>query len=425
VKTNFHSRFQPIQRVFSGLVLSAFVVQISGCENYISTKHIDSEFSRLGQNFKEEAQERTLESSADRLKSYESLKGLVTSAITAIAAAPKLTGKLTTDPKLAEVWIKTNQPVIEKWYEGIEAKVEPLRMFIYNTSKTAFEAAYNPSSDVRDSVLVLYALHYYRNMARTLFEVASPLMMGAGSEDFKNVPGAEEFKKKITDIAFAQLGMTMLVDQDIQKTLSRLDAYRQKQSIPRFLENRISNLQKSVASFEGRKKARFDKHLAKLSAEDRAEVQTKIDAVRAEFASKSLLYTPGSNSSVLKNILIWIGNLTWGLINTLVGVGIIIATMIVSPFSEYVDFPRFAMARSGRQIYVDVSGMGPYPAKLSMGIFEFDNHTGYGWASHHEGGHAAQSAILGPFYLPVVLASYLTAGWGGGFIEDWADAWAH
>jgi hypothetical protein len=349
----------------------------------------------------------------------------VTSDITALASAPKLQGKLTTEKATAEVWLKTNRPIIEKWYSGVESKVEPLRLFIYHTSKLAFEATPNPSSSVRDSTLVLFALHYYRNIARTLFEVATPLMMGAGSEDFHGISGIEEFKKSITDLAFAQLGMTMLVDQDIQKTLKRLNAHRSEQSLPRFIEKRINNLQDQVVRFENQKRQQFEKHLAKLAPEERQEAQDKIDSVRAEFATKTLLYTPGSNSAVLKNILIWIGNLTWGLINTLIGVGIILATIIVSPFSEYVDFPRFRIARSGRQIYVDVSGMGPYTAKLSMGIFEFDNGMGYERASYHEGGHAAQSAILGPFYLPVVMASYLSAGWGGGFVEDWADMWAH
>jgi hypothetical protein len=90
-----------------------------------------------------------------------------------------------------------------------------------------------------------------------------------------------------------------------------------------------------------------------------------------------------------------------------------------------IRLPRFAVAQNGRQIYVDVTGSNPLGiyGKMSMGLFELDNGTGYSFASGHEGAHAIQSALLNPFYVPVVLFTYMVSGFDRGFMEEWADAW--
>ena len=75
------------------------------------------------------------------------------------------------------------------------------------------------------------------------------------------------------------------------------------------------------------------------------------------------------------------------------------------------------------QIYADVCGFPAIPSKMSMGIWELDFCAGYNFAAAHEGGHAKQSAILGPLYIPAALLSYAINGGHGGFIESWADDW--
>ena len=107
-----------------------------------------------------------------------------------------------------------------------------------------------------------------------------------------------------------------------------------------------------------------------------------------------------------------------------IGAGVVLTAAIISPFTRHVDFPTIKVSASGQQIYVDVSGLTPVPGKMSLGIFELDNHSSYFFASGHEGGHAKQSALLGPLYLPVVVFSYIIQGHSASFMETWADNWA-
>jgi hypothetical protein len=97
--------------------------------------------------------------------------------------------------------------------------------------------------------------------------------------------------------------------------------------------------------------------------------------------------------------------------------------MVISPFTDSVDFPSFSLSSNGKQILVKINGYGP-PGEMSMGLWEISSWGG-GFASTHEGGHAFQSALLGPLYLPVVLTTYAIFGWDCGFAEEWATDWGY
>lgn len=123
--------------------------------------------------------------------------------------------------------------------------------------------------------------------------------------------------------------------------------------------------------------------------------------------------------------LTWIGNLTWGLFNSLIGFILFIGALL--HLAGKGEKPVVRLSRTGEQIVLENGVYGD--DVMSLGIFQF------GQTSHikiedkytddeHETGHARQSAVLGPFYLPLVGISYANVGGPYGFIEDWADDWA-
>lgn len=122
----------------------------------------------------------------------------------------------------------------------------------------------------------------------------------------------------------------------------------------------------------------------------------------------------GSNAGI--SLLTWLGNLTWGLVNTAIGFLTAIGYTIGHLFSHG-RFPEIRF--NGTQINVGPEEIGGHC--WSLGAF----HIGTPAHADHEAGHAKQSALLGPLYLPAVFLSYAGAGFQhGGYIETWADNWA-
>ncbi len=160
----------------------------------------------------------------------------------------------------------------------------------------------------------------------------------------------------------------------------------------------------------------------------------------AAFKGKSLLYGPNNPDHPLVHLLVITSNLTWGLVNSLVGLGFIAAGLILAPATRIINtisrmltgyrivynvhWPAIKVAQNRMQLYVDSCGLGYIRSKMSMGLFELDFCTNHRFASMHEGGHAKQSALLGPLYLPAAILSYALVLGHGGFIEHWADVWA-
>jgi len=137
-----------------------------------------------------------------------------------------------------------------------------------------------------------------------------------------------------------------------------------------------------------------------------------------------------------------------GLVNSLAGLTWIVGSFLTAPFSTKVQIPRFRIARSGFQINVTV-GNDWYEHATSLGLFLIEGRDleEY-WAEEtfnlhllHEAGHARQSALLGPLYLPFAAVDYAIHRGGnhhvyfrrrkdrGGFSRDpedeaWIETWA-
>lgn len=141
-----------------------------------------------------------------------------------------------------------------------------------------------------------------------------------------------------------------------------------------------------------------------------------------------------------------------GIVNTLFGVLAIVGYTVAAPFSEEIDLPRFKLSPTGIQILVIVAENW-YDGGTSLGWFVIEGSDlevhepaeEYQLHTLHETGHAYQSALLGPLYLPFVGIDYAIHGGGnhtyyfkqrhdrGGFsrhpdddawVETWADRFA-
>jgi hypothetical protein len=233
------------------------------------------------------------------------------------------------------------------------------------------------------------------------------------------------FRKQTFENYMTISGLIVVVENDIHKTMEKLAHYKKEGKVTGYLDQSIGKMLSKVEKKQ-RKLVERSRHVIEELDEEKRKEFKKVEAMYMKrFAGKTLLYDPLNPDSKVVKIFTWFGNLTWGAINSLVGFGFVVAAAIVSPFTRHVDFPTLRLSSSGSQIYADVSGMLPFRGKISFGIFETDYNAGYRFASAHEAGHATQSALLGPLYLPAALLSYILVGGHGGFIEEWADAWAH
>lgn len=123
------------------------------------------------------------------------------------------------------------------------------------------------------------------------------------------------------------------------------------------------------------------------------------------------------------NTLAVIGNLTWGLPNTAVGAILSVVSAAVSPFrsEEIRKSDPFEITRTGSGKQIGVSSPLIRRSAVSLGLFQLYSHDQKSDA--HEGGHAFQSAILGPLYLPSIGLTYLLHGEISP-VDSWPEKWA-
>ncbi|MFS4458552.1 hypothetical protein [Bdellovibrio sp. HCB2-146] len=397
--------------------------QVTACKYQVDTRSIDADFADVVEQYKDEADSKTFAGSEKIAERIQKLDLIKTYYFKSISTAPAIKGQLKNNVADAEKWITANRASLIAWNQQVEKYGTSLRQRIFETSKASFNAK-NPQEAIRDQITNFYALLYYTQGNKQMISNLMPFLLALGSEDLKGSKVVEAFKKEVTQVAFAQVGLSVILKQDLQKTTQALTALKKQTKLDENLEKLVAKTAQEFAASSAKRDASIRSIEEKLTKEQKETMAQLKAEVKKTFGNKSLLYTPGANSNALVNLLTWVGNLTWGLVNTLMGLGIVIVTMIVSPFTPYVDFPTFALAYNGKQIYADVTGMSPIPGKMSLGIWELDNGTGQAFASGHEGVHAVQSALFGPLYVPVVLFSYMISGFDQGFMEDWAWEWA-
>lgn len=337
----------------------------------------------------------------------------------------RLTGVFSnTDTEKAKSWIKENKETINLVINNIKAGIETEIGTINALSKKAYEERDLDVASFRYA-LVFYRLQYFKNNLSSVIENFTPLSMIIHSHSLSEDEESLEFRKNLEKELLKMLGTSLVADQDIQKVKETIRKLNQASPLDQDLKVNLLASDKKIEKSRMEKIKRYKLNDSFCSQNPEDEGCKRIEAHRLglieEFKNVTFLYTPGNKYFLITKVLTIIGNLTWGLANTLIGAGVVLVTMAVSPFSQYVDFPTFAIAASGMQIYVDVTGMSPFGGKMSLGLFELDNGSGYYFASEHEAGHAIQSAILGPLYLPTVLITYALTGVHHGPMEQLAD----
>ena len=342
---------------------------------------------------------------------------------TRIEKSEKLVGVFNNkDTDKAVHWIKTNEStmtaVIERMKKGIEQEITDINAL----SKSAYLEKDREAAGFKYA-LVYYRLQYFKNNLSVILENLAPLSMIVHSTALVDDESTLEFRKNLEKELLKMVGVGIVVNGDISKIKDSIKTINDVQPLAKGLKDGLLKSDQAILKASNDKAKRYE--LSKEQCKENPAVCEKLDADRAtlmaEFENVTFLYTPGNKYFLITKLLTIIGNLTWGLANTVIGAGVVLVTMAVSPFTPYVDFPTFNIAASGMQIYVDVTGMSPIPGKMSLGLFELDNATWYEFESDHEAGHAIQSAILGPFYLPTVIMSYIISGHHGSFMERLAD----
>lgn len=248
-------------------------------------------------------------------------------------------------------------------------------------------------------------------------------------------------KERLLSDYSTALAISSVTANDLRVTLKQLVELKNEEALIPALKLTIDRVVSGCAGHE-----RFDRsQMEKFTKESLTETaQSSLQKTMSDYhelmKSKSLLFDLTNPDHPLVHVLVIVSNLSWGLINTMVGLGFVITAAIMAPVTHVAGagvramgyeplfmemrMPKLKIADSGMQIYADVCGLGYIPSKMSAGLFELDFCTGYTFASDHEAGHAKQSALLGPLYFPAAILSYILNMGHGGYIEDWADAWA-
>lgn len=408
------------RKLFSIINITVLLFVACSC-NYTNTTAIDSGLRKIIKTLKKEGPK-----SSDLLIIAKSIQNDHKVNFTKIDHKEKLVGIFNNeDSERAKEWMRTNEQVISDVLIRINSEIENDISEINQLSKDAYEEQDNIKS-IWKYALTYFRLQYLRHDIRKSIEVLSPLTLIIHSAALENDTASLELRKKIEEKILTMIGVGIVVDQDYNQIKSIIKNFNDSNLLPESLKNILVKTDVGVIKDMNihAKKFRVTKgDCLKNSTDERCiKILEAKAAILMKYSNISFLFTPGQKYFLITKLLTLIGNLTWGLANTIIGAGVVLAAIAVSPFTRYVDLPSFKLSKSGMQIYVDVTGMSPIPGKMSLGLFELDNASSFDFASHHEAGHAIQSALLGPFYLPVVLITYLISGFDSGLMEDLADS---
>lgn len=411
------------------LVLLSIIFNLVGC-NFMKTKHLDSPFKSVLKGLENDLENIGRSSDEKRLERGQRINSLRKAITHKLNARPDLIGQMSNDVNQTQNFVQANQFKLESWLKEVRSLQEEMISLVQELGRENFKFdengnLRNTKEDIaKNQVLIYFALQYLREYNKKQLQIILPLTLGSLKKDFDKEESIVNFRTEILDLHLTMVGAIQVADNDIERTLKTLQSLKKAGAI----EKRMSKaIKKSLKAIKKREQV-HTKGLFHTTEILGPEEKENFEKIKAEYNKKisgmSFLFDPANPDSIISKILVTISNLTWGLVNTVIGAGVVLAAAVISPFTKYVDFPTIKISASGQQIYVDVSGLTPVAGKMSLGIFELDNHGGFFFASGHEGGHAKQSALLGPLYLPVVIFSYIIQGHSGSFMEDWADNWA-
>lgn len=287
--------------------------------------------------------------------------------------------------------------------------------------------------------LTLLSLLSVRQFARVGAALTLNIMGKVGDGVYETVPGAMSAREELMKDYLALLATASVAGNDLKTTMDGLADMRRRGLLSSSIEKRVNQL---VSTIGARDKTENKKLRNQVRSEVKGQARNDLEKAVAKqhemLVGKTLLFDPAHPDQPALAVLVIASNLSWGLINSLVGLCAVVIAVVAAPTSQIVasvirafgfqpaftpmDFPSIHLSENGMQIFADVCGLTPVAGEMSAGLFELANCTG-SFAPGHEGGHAKQSALLGPFYFPAAMLSYIMYGFDQGFIEDWADAW--
>ena len=386
-------------KFLNSLFICLILFQMTAC-NFVKTGHIDKDFNRLLKSIKKD-EDSTIRQ--DQFQIGLQIKNAIENSKEILNHRPKLDGRMTEVISESEAFVQKNTETLEEWSNKIEFRQKALIEIVQLLGQRNYDMAFDgkmglsPRDITINESLIFFTLQYMRELNEKHMLAIMPLSLASLRKEFDKNDIIQIFRDKILDKYLTLVGVSKVIQRDMERTLSRLAKLKVHGVSPKFVDKTLSKHLKRVAKKEQKKQEQYQ-HMHEEMDDEQKE---KYDELKVEYEQKlsglSFLYDPNNMNKdhFLMDALVVLGNLTWGLVNTAIGLGAVLGTMIVSPFTRYVDFPTFDISASEQQIYVDVSGMGPVPGKMSLGLFELDNHSGYNFASGHEAGHAKQSALLG------------------------------
>lgn len=290
---------------------------------------------------------------------------------------------------------------------------------------------------IMSEILTLYGLQYTKRAYETCAGVTYHYMNEFAVEKYDSMESVVGYRQQLLSKFFGLTGMLKVISKDSKTVLKRLSELKENNLLSQVHIDLVDDLLGEMGSSE-QKFTKFTNEVIDSGLSDEMhntyeELQKESDKI---FANKTILFDPANPDSAVVDILVVLSNLTWGSVQTGLGLGIILTHAIIATPASWVlgaifpDYfrplrgPQLKRSLNGNQIYANVCGLPAIPSKMSMGIWELDFCAGYSFSSGHEGGHAKQSALLGPLYLPAAILSYTINGGHGGFIESWADSWS-
>lgn len=308
-------------------------------------------------------------------------------------------------------------------------------------SRISFETSGGVEVISQSETLTLLNLLSVREMSGALANNMLLLMTKFDKEYFDQVEENKELKERLLGSYINALSVHAITNRDLKTTLSQLNEMKSAGLLEKDLDTAITKIVTKFGGTERSEKHQVNSFLKESITEKAQDALGKaVSQYQESLKGKTLLYNPELQDHPAIHVLVIVSNLTWGLINTLVGLGFVITAAILAPVTHVAGatvrafgyeplfmemrLPRLRIADNNMQIYADVCGLGFRESKMSAGLFELDFCTWEEFASDHEGGHAKQSALLGPLYFPAAILSYILVRGHGGFIEEWADAWS-
>lgn len=317
---------------------------------------------------------------------------------------------------------------LDNWLVSVKAKLDESVVKIKSLGKENFEMEndFRPDFEakiIQNEMNIFYELNYLKSSITGITKKLTIYLSKFDNANLEEFPEINEKRRAILSDFLAILSLVKILKSDIVRTANKIKI--NSESVSSYDGIELENLKLFKSKVVKKDKTQFEKIMSGIkeyaSESESAEILAAIKEFNDQLATKSILYDPSQPDEPIVHFLVILSNLTWGLVNTLVGLGFVLTRLLLSPWW---GLPEIRIAESRMQIYADVCGLGVPGSKMSAGLFELDYCTNYSFASHHEAGHAKQSAVLGPLYFPAAILSYILVMGHGGYIEWWADEWA-